>query len=107
MPTSRFANTQFTIETGDTYPRQLRPWLAPDVRGVLVEPVLREGDRASEPLLSDLNMLVLLSGRKRTAREYGALLEAGGLRLPHHRDRVTRSYYRGVAPSEPDTSSIA
>jgi hypothetical protein len=48
---------------------------------MLVEPVLREGDRASEPLLSDLNMLVLLSGRKRTARDYGALLEAGGLRM--------------------------
>jgi hypothetical protein len=38
-------------------------------------------------LLADLNMLVMLPGRERTAAQYGKLLDAAGLRL----DRIVAS----------------
>jgi O-methyltransferase domain len=50
-------------------------------RVVLVEVVVPEDDRASFAPLLDLNMLVQLPGRERTAREYGDLLARAGLRL--------------------------
>jgi hypothetical protein len=53
-------------------------------RVVLIERMLPEDDRPSYAPLTDLNMLVLLPGRERTARQYGKLFEAAGLRL----DRV-------------------
>jgi SAM-dependent methyltransferase len=53
-------------------------------RVVLVERVLPEDERPSYASLADLNMLVLLPGRERTAKQYRKLLEAAGLRL----DRV-------------------
>ena len=56
-------------------------------RVVLVERVLPDDERPSCAALADLNMLVLLPGRERTAKQYGKLIEAAGLRL----DRVTET----------------
>jgi SAM-dependent methyltransferase len=53
-------------------------------RVVLVERVLPDDGRPSFAPLADLNMLVLLPGRERTAKQYSQLLEAAGL----HLDRV-------------------
>jgi hypothetical protein len=53
-------------------------------RVVLVERVLPDDGRPSFAPLADLNMLVLLPGRERTAKQYRQLLEAAGL----HLDRV-------------------
>jgi SAM-dependent methyltransferase len=53
-------------------------------RVVLVERVLPDDGRPSFAPLADLNMLVLLPGRERTAKQYSKLLEAAGL----HLDRV-------------------
>ncbi|TCZ54567.1 methyltransferase [Roseicella aquatilis] len=56
-------------------------------RLLLVERVLPERiepvPQAQPLVLSDLNMLVRLSGRERTAEEFGTLLGAAGLRLLH------------------------
>jgi SAM-dependent methyltransferase len=59
--------------------------LRPNGRVVLVELVLPEDGRPSQAPLMDLNMLVVLPGRERTARQYGDLLACAGLRL----DRIT------------------
>jgi O-methyltransferase domain len=48
---------------------------------VLVEHVLPENETPSYASLTDLNMLVRLPGRKRTAKQFQKLLEAAGLRL--------------------------
>ncbi len=58
--------------------------LRPEGRVVLVERVMPEDNRASQASLADLNMLVVLSGRERTAWEYTGLIARAGLRL----DRV-------------------
>jgi SAM-dependent methyltransferase len=58
--------------------------LRPKGRVVLVERVMQDDDRASQTSLADLNMLVLLPGRERTAREYAGLIARAGL----HLDRV-------------------
>ena len=63
--------------------------LRPKGRVVLVERVMPEDDRASQTSLSDLNMLVVLPGRERTAREYAGLIARAGLRL----DRVTEQRF--------------
>ena len=55
--------------------------LRPKGRIVLVERVMSEDDRTSPTSLTDLNMLVLLPGRERTAREYAGLIARAGLRL--------------------------
>jgi SAM-dependent methyltransferase len=56
-------------------------------RVVLVERALPEDGRPSRASLADLNMLVLMPGRERTAAQYGRLLEAAGLRL----DRIVET----------------
>ena len=51
-------------------------------RVLIVERLIPEGSSDPLPtLLSDINMLVLTGGRERTNGEYGALLQAAGLRL--------------------------
>jgi hypothetical protein len=50
-------------------------------RVVLVERLLPEHGEPGEAALSDLNMLVLLPGRERTASEFAELLRAAGLKL--------------------------
>lgn len=59
--------------------------LRPQGRVVLVEWVMPEGRQPSPAALSDLNMLVLLPGRERSAGQFTALLRAAGLQL----DRIT------------------
>ena len=61
--------------------------LRPKGRVVLVERVMPEDDSATRTSLMDLNMLVLLPGRERTAQEYAGLIARAGLRL----DRVIDS----------------
>jgi SAM-dependent methyltransferase len=61
--------------------------LRPQGRVVLVERVMAEDDRQSQTSLLDLNMLVLLPGRERTAQEYIGLIARAGLRL----DRIISS----------------
>lgn len=50
-------------------------------RVILIERALSEHKPPSRTSLADLNMLVLLPGRERTAKQYGELFEAAGLRL--------------------------
>jgi SAM-dependent methyltransferase len=59
--------------------------LRPNGRVVLVETVVPDDDRPSWAPLMDLNMLAVLSGRERTARQHRDLLGGAGLRL----DRIT------------------
>jgi hypothetical protein len=56
-------------------------------RVILIERLLPEDGRPGYASLTDLNMLVLLPGRERTAKQYAKLFEAAGLRL----DRVTET----------------
>jgi SAM-dependent methyltransferase len=56
-------------------------------RVVLVEQVLPEDERSSQVPLLDLNMLVLLPGCERTAKQFDGLFKAAGLRL----DRITET----------------
>jgi hypothetical protein len=50
-------------------------------RVLVVEMVISEDGRPSPAHLMDINMLVLLPGKERTATEYGQLFAAAGLRL--------------------------
>jgi len=54
--------------------------LRPGGRVIIVEFVLPDGDEFSEARMMDLNMLVMLPGRERSAAEYEALLEKAGLK---------------------------
>ncbi len=55
---------------------------------LVVEMVVSEDGKPSPAHLMDINMLVMLTGRERTATEYGALFKAAGLKpgrvLPTH-----------------------
>ncbi len=64
--------------------------LRPNGRVMLIEWVVTEHGKPGAAALSDLNMLVLLPGRERTANQFGRLFRASGLRL----DRIT-----GIASS--------
>jgi SAM-dependent methyltransferase len=55
--------------------------MRPNGRVVLVERLFPEHGDPGEAALSDLNMLVLLPGRERTASEFAELLRAAGLTL--------------------------
>jgi SAM-dependent methyltransferase len=59
--------------------------MRPNGRVVLVERVVPEHGDPGEAALSDLNMLVLLPGRERTASEFAGLFRAAGLKL----DRIS------------------
>lgn len=59
--------------------------LRPQGRVALVECVMPEDGQSGPAALSDLNMLVLLPGRERSAGQFAALLRAAGLQL----DRIT------------------
>jgi SAM-dependent methyltransferase len=59
--------------------------LRPQGRVVLVEWVMPEDGQSSPAALSDLNMLVLLPGRERSAGQFAELFRAAGLQL----DRIT------------------
>src|ERR1700730_3375770 len=64
--------------------------LRPNGRVILVEWIMPEHGKPGAATLSDLNMLVLLPGRERTASQFEELFRASGLRL----DRMT-----GIASS--------
>lgn len=55
--------------------------MRPSGRVVLVERLIPEQGDPGEAALSDLNMLVLLPGRERTASEFADLFRASGLKL--------------------------
>jgi len=59
--------------------------LRPNGRVILIEWVVPEHGKPGAAALSDLNMLVLLPGRERTASQFEQLFRASGLRL----DRIT------------------
>lgn len=64
--------------------------LRPNGHVILIEWVMPEHGKPSAAALSDLNMLVLLPGRERTASEFAELFRASGLQL----DRIS-----GIASS--------
>ena len=68
--------------------KSCRASAAPGAKVLLVEMVVPANGDSSFAQLMDLNMLVMLTGRERTAGEYGALLAAGGFRqdrlIPTH-----------------------
>jgi SAM-dependent methyltransferase len=59
--------------------------LRPNGRVILIERIVPEHGEPGAAALSDLNMLVLLPGRERTASQFEELFRASGLRL----DRIT------------------
>ena len=61
--------------------RQCAQSLSKEGRVLVVEMVVSEDGRPSAAHLMDVNMLVLLPGKERTATEYGTLFAAAGLRL--------------------------
>ncbi len=62
--------------------RRVRDAMAPDGRVVVAElPLPEEGEATPMGVMLDLNMLVMLGGRERTAAEYAALFEQAGLHL--------------------------
>jgi hypothetical protein len=64
--------------------RRVREAMAPDGRVVVAElPLPEEGEATPIGVMLDLNMLLMLGGRERTAAEYAALFEQAGLRLEH------------------------
>ena len=61
---------------------RVREAMARNARVVVAEmPVLQGGETAPLASLFDLNMLVILGGKERTAKEYATLFERSGLRL--------------------------
>jgi len=61
--------------------RNCRAAMAPGAAVLLLEAVLPEHGSPSVAAMADVNMMVLLTGRERTEKQYAALLEAAGLRL--------------------------
>jgi len=61
--------------------KNCRGAVAPDGTVLLLEAVLPEHGSPSVAAMADVNMMVLLTGRERTQKQYAALLEAAGLRL--------------------------
>jgi len=65
--------------------RQIHRAALPGARLLVVEMVMPDGGEPSRTTLMDLNMLVLVDGRERTAREYEELLASTGWAL----ERIT------------------
>ncbi|HLK35158.1 MAG TPA: methyltransferase [Polyangiaceae bacterium] len=61
--------------------RRIREAMAPDARVVVVEMLITDGGPPSPAPLLDLNMLVMLTGKERTATDFGALFARAGLAL--------------------------
>jgi hypothetical protein len=61
--------------------RRVREAMAPDGKVVVVEMLIADGGPPSPAPLLDLNMLVMLTGRERTAEEFGGLFAKAGLKL--------------------------
>jgi O-methyltransferase domain/Dimerisation domain len=61
--------------------RKCREVIANTGRLLVVEPVIRPGNEPDAAKFSDLNMLVMLGGRERTADDFGRLYAEAGYRL--------------------------
>jgi hypothetical protein len=61
--------------------KRIREAMAPAGRVVVVEMLIADDGPPSPAPLLDLNMLVMLTGRERTAEEFGALFAKAGLKL--------------------------
>lgn len=59
----------------------VRAAMTDDARVVVVEMLIAKAGTPSPAALLDLNMLVMLEGKERTAEEFGALFAQAGLRL--------------------------
>jgi ubiquinone/menaquinone biosynthesis C-methylase UbiE len=59
----------------------VRRVIAPEGRLMLLETMLRQGQRSLYPLLSDLNMMLRTGGCERTEEEYRAIYRAAGFEL--------------------------
>ena len=59
----------------------VRRAIAPDGRLMLLETMLRPGQRSLYPLLSDLNMMLRTGGCERTEEEYRSIYRAAGFEL--------------------------
>lgn len=68
-------------EQSVTILRNVTKGLRPGGRVLVVEMVIPDDRTPTAAQLMDLNMLAMLPGRERTRSEYGALLDAAGLRL--------------------------
>lgn len=55
--------------------------MTPDARVVVVEMLITDQGPPSPAPLLDLNMLVMVTGKERTADEFGALFAKAGLKL--------------------------
>jgi len=66
--------------------------MEPGGKVLVIEMIVPDDGRPADAHLVDLNMLVMLPGRERTATEYAALFEAAGLRLDRQID--TRSPFQ-------------
>ena len=60
--------------------RNCRAAMKPDTALILLEAILSPHGQPSGVVMSDVNMLVMLTGRERTEDQYEALLRASGLR---------------------------
>jgi len=60
---------------------RVREAMSPDARVVVVEMLITDQGPPSPAPLLDLNMLVMLTGKERTADEFGALFAKAGLKL--------------------------
>jgi hypothetical protein len=61
--------------------KNVRTAMAPDARVVVVEMLINDQGPPSPAPLLDLNMLVMLTGKERTADEFSALFAKAGLKL--------------------------
>jgi hypothetical protein len=68
-------------ETSIAILKVVRKAIAPDGRLILLETMLRQGQRSLYPLLSDLNMMLRTGGCERTEDEYRAIYRAAGFEL--------------------------
>jgi hypothetical protein len=68
-------------ETSIAILKVVRNAIAPDGRLLLLETMLRPGQRSLYPLLSDLNMMLRTGGCERTEEEYRTIYRAAGFEL--------------------------
>lgn len=76
-------------------------------RVILIERVIPDDQRPSHAPLDDLNMLVLLPGRERTARQYAKLFEAAGLRLDRIIDTALAMQVLEASAGSPSVSVVS
>jgi O-methyltransferase domain len=71
----------WTDEKAITILKVVRGVMPAKGRLLLFETMIREGNRVSYPLLSDLNMVIRTGGCERSEVEYRALYKAAGFKL--------------------------